>query len=160
MLVTKLREKLAPIKIEQPTLNKFFPNLPKPKNHSLLAELERREALSNGNGYTIKMKRNGTIYIKETHCLICSSRLVKNGYNDRIAILDNGLGKHEFRIQRKRCPRCGEVQPDYSKIAPKYSNYHENYKRRTRQHYMEGLMPSQIQRVFKIDFGILISLSI
>ena len=160
MLVTKLREKLAPIKIEQPTLSKFFPNLPKLKNHSLLAELERREAFPNSNGYTIKMKRDGTIYIKETHCLICNSRLVKNGYNNRIAILDNGLGKHEFRIQRKRCPRCGEVQPDYSKIAPKYSNYHENYKRRTRQHYMEGLMPSQIQRVFKIDFGILISLSI
>ena len=27
MLVTKLREKLAPIRIEQCTLNKFFPNL-------------------------------------------------------------------------------------------------------------------------------------
>jgi len=159
MSVTKLREKLAPIKIEQTTLNKFFPNLPKPENHSLMAELERRKALLNGNGYTIKMKRNGTIYIKETHCLRCSSRLVKNGYNSRIVILDNGLGRHEFRFQRKRCPRCGEVQPDYSKIAPKNGNYHENYKRRTRQHYMEGLMPSQIKRVFKIDFGIKISLT-
>ncbi len=159
MSVTKSREKLAPIRIEQCTLNKFFPNLPEPEDHSLLAELERREALSTDIGYTIRMKRNGTICIKETHCLTCGSRLVKNGYNDRIAILDNGLGKHEFRIQRKRCFRCGEIKPDYSKIAPKYGNYHENYRRRARQHYMEGLMPSQIQRVFKIDFGIKISLT-
>ena len=159
MPITKLKEKIAPIRIEQCTLNKFFPNTPKFKDHSLLAEIERKEALSEGNGYTLRMKRNGTICIKETHCLICNSRLVKNGYNSRIAILDNGLGKHEFRIQRKRCPRCGEIQPDYSKIVPKYGTYHENYKRRTRQHYMEGLMPSQIQRVFKIDFGIMISLT-
>jgi len=159
MLISKIREKLAPIKIEQYTLNKFFPNLPEPKNHSLLAEVKRRKALSIDKGYTLRMKRNGTIYIKETHCLTCGSRLVKNGHNDRIAILDNGLGRHEFHIQRKRCPRCGEIKPDYSKIAPKYGNYHENYRRRTRQHYMEGLMPSQIQRVFKIDFGIQISLT-
>ena len=159
MSVTKSRENLAPIRIEQCTLNKFFPNLPEPKNHSLLAELERRKALSIGKRYTLRMKRNGTIYIKEMHYFTCGSRLVKNGYNDRIAILDNELGKHEFRIQRKRCPRCGEIKPDYSKIAPKYGNYHENYKRRTRQHHMEGLMPSQIQRVFKIDFGIEISLT-
>lgn len=38
-------------------------------------------------------------------------------------------------------------------------SYHENYKRRVRQHYMEGLMPSQIRRVFKINFGIKISLT-
>ena len=93
--------------------------------------------------------------------VFCSRfRLVRNGYNDRIAILDNGLGKLEFCIQRKRCPRCGEIKPDYSKFVPKYGNYHENYKRRARQHHMEGLMPPQIQRVFKIDFGIQISLTI
>ena len=159
MQLTKSKEKLAPIRIEQCTLNKFFPNLPEPKNHSLLAELERRETLFIGKGYTLRMKRNGTIYIKEIHCLTCGSRLVKNGYNDRIAILDNGLEKHEFRIQRKRCPRCGEIKPNYSKIAPKYGNYYENYRRRARQHYMEGWVPSQIQRVFKIDFGIEISLT-
>jgi hypothetical protein len=159
MLVTKIRENYAPIKIEQCTLNKFFPNLPKPLNHSLVAELEKNERLSSDNVYSIVLKRNGTIYIKEKHCLVCGSRLVKNGYNDRIAILDKGLGRHEFRIQRKRCPRCGEIKPNYSKIAPKYGVYHENYKRRARQHYMEGLMPSQIQRVFKIDFGIQISLT-
>ena len=77
--------------IEQPTLNKFFPNLPEPEHHCFLAELEKRKTLSNGKRYTIRMKRNGTIYIKETHCLTCGSRLVKNGYNPRIVILDNGL---------------------------------------------------------------------
>lgn len=159
MLVTKSRENLAPIRIEQCTLNKFFPNLPESKNHSLIAELERGKTLFAGKGYSLRIKRNGTICIKEMHCFTCGSRLVKNGYNDRIAILDNGLGKHEFRVQRKRCPRCGEIKPNYSKIAPKYGNYHENYKRRARQHHMEGLMPSQIQRVFKIDFGVEISLT-
>ena len=159
MQVNKTREKIAPIKIEQCTLNKFFPNLCESTEHGLLAQLKERKAISCDKGYTIRMKRNGTIYIKEIHCLTCGSRLVKNGYNDRIAILDNGLGKHEFRIQRKRCCRCGEIKPDYSKIAPKHGNYHENYKRRARQHYMEGLMSSQIQRVFKIDFNMKIALT-
>jgi len=158
MRLTKLNEKIAPIKIEQSTLNKFFPDLPKPKNHSLITKLQERDVLSNSEGYTLRMKQDGTIYIKEEYCLNCGKRLLKNGYNHRIAILDNGLGKHEFHISRKRCPRCGEIKPDYSKIAPKFGNYHENYKKRARQHYMEGLMPSQIQRVFKIDFGIKISL--
>ena len=157
MPINKIRDSLAPIKIEQPTLNKFFPNLPEPKNHSLVTELEKRNGLTNGEDYTLRMKRNGMIYIKETHCLRCGSRLIKNGINPRIAILDNGLGRHEFYIQRKRCSKCGEIKPDYSKIAPKFGNYHENYKRRTRQHYMDGLMPSQILQVFKIDFGIEIS---
>jgi len=159
MQLSKIREKLAPIKIKQCTLNKFFPNLPEPEDHSLLAELKKREALFSSKRYTIGMKRNGTIYIKETHCLPCGSRLIKNGYNPRIMILDNGLERHEFRIQRKRCLMCGEVKPDYSKMVPKYGNYHENYKRRARQHYMEGLMPSQIQRVFKIDFNMKIALT-
>ncbi len=89
----------------------------------------------------------------------CNSRLVKNGWNLRTAILDKGQGQCNFRLKRKRCPKCGEISPDFSKYALKYGNYHENYKRRARQHYMEGLMPSQIQRVFIIDFGIKISKS-
>lgn len=157
MPINKIRECTALIKIEQPTLNKFFPNLPEPKNHSLVTELQRKNRLLNRESYTLRMKRNGMIYIKETYCLGCGSRLIKSETNPRIAILVNGLGRHEFYIHRKRCPRCGEIKPDYSKIAPKFGNYHENYKRRARQHYMDGLMPSQIQRVFKIDFGIKIS---
>ena len=58
MLVTKSRENLAPIKIEQCTLNKFFPNLPDPENHSLLAEIEGKETLSIDGRYNIRMKRN------------------------------------------------------------------------------------------------------
>lgn len=159
MPISRLRKIIAPIRIEQPTLNKFFPNLPKPINHSLITKLKEVNSLSNREGYTLRMKRDETVYIKETHCLKCGSRLVKNGSNSRIAILDNGLGRHEFRIQRKRFSKCGEIKPDYSKLAPRYGIYHENYKRRARQHYMEGLMPSQIKRVFRIDFSIEISKS-
>ncbi len=159
MRLTKLIGRNAPIKIEQCTLNKFFPEIPKPKEHGLIKKLKRINGLSVNEGYTLRMKHDGTIYIKEEYCLGCGRRIVKNGYNRRIAILAEGLGKHEFRIHRKRCPYCGEIKPDYSKLAPKNGNYHESYKRRTRQHYMEGLMPSQIQRVFRIDFGIEISLT-
>lgn len=73
--------------------------------------------------------------------------------------MDNGLGRHEFRLHRKRCRKCGEIKPDYSKLFPKYGMYHENYKRRIRQHHMEGLMPSQIQRVFQIDYDVTIAKS-
>ena len=159
MRLTKLIGRNAPIKIEQTTLNKFFPNLPKPQDHSLLKRLKKINRLSTNEGYTLRMKHDGIVYIKEEYCLNCGRRLIKNGYNQRIAVLAEGLGRHEFRIHRKRCPSCGEIKPDYSKLAPKNGNYHESYKRRARQHYMEGLMPSQIQRVFKIDFGVEISLT-
>lgn len=159
MLITKLIGRDAPIKIEQCTLNKFFPEIPKPKEHGLVRKLDRINGLNGDEGYTLRMKHDGTIYIKEKYCLDCGRRLVKNGYNERIAILADGLGKHEFQIHRKRCPYCGEIKPDYSKLAPKNGNYHESYKRRARQHYMEGLMPSQIQRVFRIDFSLEISLT-
>ena len=157
MPITKLREKIAPIKIEQSNLNKFFPFLSEPTDDYLPTEIERRMALSKGDRYTLRMDRNGTVYIKETHCFTCGKRLVKSGRNPRIVIFDNGLGKQEFHLHRKRCKKCGEIKPDYSKIVPKYANYHENYKRRARQHYMEGLTPSQTKKVFKIDFGIEIS---
>ncbi|KKM67667.1 hypothetical protein LCGC14_1468820 [marine sediment metagenome] len=158
MRVTKLREKFAPIKIEQGTLYKFCPDLPEPKTRDLLVQFSKKEAISN-DSYTLSIEAGNTIEIQETHCFECGTRLKKNGFNDRIAILDEGLGIYEFRIHRKHCRNCGEITPDYSKLAPKYANYHENYRRRARQHYMEGLMPSQIKRVFKIDFGIDISKS-
>jgi len=158
MLVTKLSEKFAPIKIEQTTLYKFCPDLPEPKTRDLLVQLSKKEAISN-DSYTLSIEAANIIEIQETHCFKCGTRLKKNGFNDRIAILDEGFGRYEFRIHRKHCRNCGEITPDYSKLAPKYGNYHENYKRRARQHYMEGLMPSQIKRAFKIDFGIDISKS-
>jgi len=159
MPITKIIGRNTPIKIEQCTLNKFFPELPKPKEHSLVKTLDQINSLSANKEYTLRMKHDGTIYIKEEYCLDCGKRLVKNGFNERIAILADGLGKHEFQVHRKRCPYCGEIKPDYSKLAPKNGNYHESYKRRARQHYMDGLMPSQIQRVFRIDFSIKISLT-
>jgi len=55
---------------------------------------------------------------------------------------------------RKFCPKCGEISPDLSKIAPKNGIYHDKFNGMARQHYMEGLIPSQIKRVFKIDLGI------
>jgi len=159
MRIRKLSEKITPIKIEQSNLNKFFPGVPEPKQHGLIKRIKRKTRISMGKSYTLRMKHDGTIYIKEEYCSDCGRRLLKNGYNRRIAILDDGLGKHEFRIHRKRCPQCGEIKPNYSKIAPKHGNYHENYKRRARQHYMQGLMPSQIQKVFRIDFSVDISLT-
>lgn len=68
--------------------------------------------------------------------------------------MDKGLGKIELRIHRKRCPYCGEIKPEYSHFIPKFSNYHENYKRRARQHYMEGLPPGRIVKALKIDFNL------
>ncbi len=107
MQVTKNMGRNTPIKIEQCTLNKFFPELPKPKDHSLIKRLKQINSLSVNEGYTLRMKHDGTIYIKEEYCLGCGRRLVKNGFNERIAILADGLGKHEFQVHRKRCPYCG-----------------------------------------------------
>jgi len=107
MSINKIRRNLAPIKIEQTTLLKFFPFLPKPKNHSITVDLDKRKEISNGKGYTLGMRRDGTIYIMKTHCLNCRFRLIKNGHNPRIVIFDNGLGRHKFRIHRKCCPNCG-----------------------------------------------------
>ena len=142
--------------IEQTSLIKYFPFLEKSENGGC-----REKNIRNNKRfyYSFEIGRDKTIKIKETHCLDCGARLVRNGHNKRLIIQDIGKGKHRFLIQRKRCPQCGEARPNYSKIFPKSGNYHENYKRRARQHYMEGLMPSQIQRVFKIDFGITISKS-
>ncbi len=158
MPITKIRKSLAPIKIEQTTLYKFCPDLPEPKTRDLLIQLDKKETISSGK-YTLRIEAGNTIKIQETHCLECGKRLKRNGFNARIAILDEGLGRYKFRLHRKHCRNCGEIKPDYSKFAPKYGIYHENYKRRARRHYMDGLMPSQIKRVFKIDFGIDISKS-
>ena len=145
---------MTPIKIEQTTLIKFFPNLRRKRK---LDKRANRHENQIDTEYTLILEPNYDIKVRETHCYRCGSRLIKNGSNPRMVILDKGRGRRLFRLLRKRCPHCGEIKPDFSKLAPKYANYHENYKRRARQHYMEGLMPSQIQRVFKVDFDIEIS---
>ncbi len=150
---------LAPIKILQSTLLKFCPSLPEPKKRSLVVEIEKRKNFLSHHRYTLLLKPDNTIEIREVRCINCGTRLVKNGHNQRIAILDNGLGKFHFRLNRKRCSNCGEIKPDYSRFVPKFCNYHENYRRRARQHYLEGLMPSQIRLAIKIDLGVVISKS-
>ena len=47
MRITKLRENLAPIKIERTTLYKFCPDLPEPKTRDLLVQLSKKEAILN-----------------------------------------------------------------------------------------------------------------
>lgn len=141
MCINKIRRKLAPIKLEQRTLLKFCPLFPEPKKRILAREIEKRENFSAKKSYTLLVEADNVVEIQETHCIDCGTRLVKNGHNRRIFVLDGGLGKFEFRVHRKRCPKCGEVKPDYSWFALKYCNYHENYRRRVRQHYIEGLMP-------------------
>lgn len=144
------------MRIEQTTLLKFLPSL---RINGLITDGKKIWTQPIESGYTLRMERNGTICVKETHCLDCGKRLIRNGHNPRIAILDKDLGKRVFRLHRKRCTRCGEIKPDYSSLAPKFGNYHENHKRRTRQHYMNGLMPSQIREVFRVDFDLDIPLS-
>lgn len=145
---------MAPIKIEQTALNKFCPSLPEGEEHELINEINRRVNFSTEDGYHLRLERDGTVEIIETHCLEGGTRLSYNGYNDKLAILDHGLGRYEFSLHRKICPKCGDIDIEYSQLAPKYGNYHENYKKRARQHYMNGLMPEQIAKVFHVDFGI------
>jgi len=79
--------------------------------------------------YNVVMGLDNVLRINETHCLVCTSRLVKNGHNNRLVIRDQGSGMLRFRIQRKCCPKCGEIFPELSQFAPRFANYHENYKK-------------------------------
>jgi len=149
MPISTIREHKAPIKVKQVALNKFYSFLPEPEEHSLVKELEEREDFSAGDGYSIRLERDDTVEIEETHCLRCGQRLSHNGYNEKPAVLDNGLGEHELRLHRKICKKCGEVKPDYSNLFSEGSKYHPNLKRKARQHHLEGLMPDQIRKVLK-----------
>lgn len=157
MPINKIRKILAPINIKQSTLIKFCPDLPNPKKPDLLVEKDKGDSLNCDSLYRLSIESGSVVEIRESHCLDCGKRLKKNGFNEKVAILDAGLGRHKFKLHRKSCKDCGEIKPDYSSLAPRYGNYHENYKRRARQHHMEGLMPSQIKQVFKIDFNIDVS---
>jgi transposase-like protein len=145
---------MRPIEIEQATLIKYLPGI---RINPLISDENRSNSLSETLPYTLVLEPDQSICIKETHCLGCGKRLVKNGSNFRKVVLDKWKGKRTYRLMRKRCPKCGEVTPDYSRLIPKNVNYHKNYKSRVRQHYLEGLMPPQIQKVLKVDFGIRIS---
>ena len=61
MPITKRMGRNAPIKIEQCTLNKFFPGLPRPKDHGLITRLKQINSLSGSDGYTLRMRHDGTI---------------------------------------------------------------------------------------------------
>ncbi len=103
MGISTIREHTAPIRVKQTALNKFYSFLPEPEEHSLVKELEEREDFSADDGYSIRLERGGTVEIEETHCLKCGRRLSHNGYNEKVAVLDNGLGEHELRLHRKIC---------------------------------------------------------
>ena len=100
--------------LEQSTLIKFFPCL-EIKNLKLNRAIKPRKR--NKESYNLVFEPTNDIKIKQTHCLECNSRLVKNGWNFRILILDNQRGKDLFRLNRKRCPKCGEIRPDLSRFA-------------------------------------------
>ncbi len=100
------------------------------------------------------IEADNRIEIDQTHCLACNMRLFKNGFNDRFVILDKNEGSYHFLLHRKRCPNCGEISIDLSNFAPKFGKYHENYRHRSRQLFMEGFIPSQIQVSFKILYEI------
>ncbi|MEX2757587.1 MAG: hypothetical protein Q6365_019585, partial [Candidatus Sigynarchaeota archaeon] len=129
----------APIKVEQSTLNKFLPGLPPVDTTRKYIALH--DALA-----TIH-----SIEIKERHCLARGRRLLHNGYNERTIILDNGLGSFRFWLHRKQCPACGEVPMDLSALVPPRCKYPENFKRRARLHYMDGLPPRRIRMAMKND---------
>ena len=143
---------MAPIKIVQSTLIKFDPSLPEPTKTDLAREHEKRKEIKNDRRYHIHLSNNNNVEIEETHCLDCGSRLVKNGFNNRITIRANGIGRTDLRVNRRRCPNCGEIRPDYSRLYTKNCRYHENFPRKARQYYKEGFLPSQVGSIFKIDF--------
>lgn len=142
------------MKVKQTSLIKFLPKLRSRKKSVLSSNKAKVKAQKE---YTLKMGCDLVLRIQETHCLACGSRLFKNGHNNRLVIRDKWCGESKFRVQRKRCPKCGEIKPDYSQYGPKFKKHHDNFAQRARQHYMNGLMPSQIKDAFKIDFGVEIS---
>jgi len=150
----------APIKVEQTTLNKFLPGLPPvDTTRDYIARHEALGKIQTKRGYTLLVERNNNIEIKERHCLACGRRLLHNGYNERVITLDNGQGTFHFWLHRKQCPACGEIPMDLSALVPPRCRYPENFKRRARLHYMDGLPPRRIRMAMKNDFNETPSLS-
>ncbi len=149
-----------PIPILQATLNKYFPTLP-PVNTSYPAPHRQRSGRdpAGQKWYTIAEIAPGLIGILERHCLSCGRHLHRNGSNPRQVIQDLGLGRKAYRVLRKRCPCCGEIKPDYSTLWPRFGHYHENYRRRARQHYLQGLPPGRARKALVVDFGVAVGRS-
>jgi transposase-like protein len=116
-------------------------------------------APAGGKQYTIAEVEPGVIGIRESHCLHCGRRLLRNGGNPRQVIQDLGLGRKAYRVLRKRCPCCGEIKPDYTALWPRFGHYHENYKRRARQHYLQGLPPGRARKALVVDLGVAVGRS-
>lgn len=157
MSSNQIQRLYAPIETVQATLNKYDGSLPEPNNRNLMRVVEESKLVKSQGRYHIQLTKDNTVIIKEMFCFDCGRRLVKNGVNSRLIILDSGLGRFEFKLQRKRCPYCGEIKPCYSSLAPKFGNYHENYKRIARQLHLEHLIPRQIKETIRICFNIKIS---
>ena len=159
MRLLQIGRKTLPNYIKQTTLNNFFKALPQLSDQNVLVYHPFGLTESNTEQYTYEILGENTIEISESHCKVCGKRLVRNGFNARECVLDAGEGCYHFRLHRKRCKQCGEIVINLSALVAAHARYHENYRRRARQHYMRGLMPSQIQWVFSIDFNTWISRS-
>ena len=138
---------------KQTTFNNFCDFLPDPRpitaREALKREVERRAGM---HGSVVVLKRCDVLEAAETRCVMCGKRLVYNGYNDRTVIHDFGLGKRHYRIHRKRCPDCGDVQLDLTFMVQKYKRYAESYIRRARQHHVSGLYPKRTVLAMQADF--------
>ncbi|MHA1998197.1 MAG: DUF6431 domain-containing protein [Promethearchaeota archaeon] len=141
--------------IVQTTLHKFFDSVPDLVSRNRTKTCRRDCTSPTWNEtYDTLLHPDGTVEVAEKHCKCCGAGLIYNGYNDRVPVLDNGKGKKKFRVHRKRCPTCGEVSPTLNEFITPGSHYHENYKRRARQHFMNGMNPRQICEAMEIDFQI------
>jgi hypothetical protein len=152
------RRILPPIQVKQTSLNKFLPRLtPVNPRMDYVALYEKVDGHGITSLYSISIRENNVIDINEHRCKHCGKKLLNNGFNKRILELDLGVGRFVYHLHRKRCPSCGEIKIDLSSIVRAGSIYHDNYARRARQHYMNGLTPVQIRRAFITDFNVKIS---
>lgn len=121
--------------------------------------MEKSKQYHSNTDYSYQILPDNTVEICETHCLSCSKRLYKNGYNFKHLILDYGMGNVCFKIHRKRCPDCGEIPVSLKELGEKYCHNPETFKRRSRKLYSIGLRYRQIVQIFKICFNTTISKS-
>ncbi|TFF87987.1 MAG: hypothetical protein EU550_02175 [Promethearchaeota archaeon] len=56
---------------------------------------------------------DGRIEIEETYCYDCHRRMLYNGFNHWIAIIDKDLGRYKFRLHRECYSNWGEIKSRY-----------------------------------------------